>query len=221
MLKIRYFKVKLPTVTGLRSIVEAAVKISRSGAVEIVASSSSELNVRYTSVRQLVTVQYLSDGSSVPGVASTMERHSIRIFSRPDYFIFSIIEPPRGNWLVGDLIIALFGKIEQYTEPLEIGQRIIDRHISCFNSARLVSAKVRDIPIYEKAIARLEITSKEGLQPGIAPFLEGKYHRIDSMTFEIVSNLNKGLITYLSNGTLRISNVLVDDVFPLFETQIT
>lgn len=103
---------------------------------------------------------------------------------------------------------------------MEFGRDVIERHIATFESAKLVSSKVRDFQIYEKAIARLEVTSKEGLPSEIAPFLAGKFHRVDSMTYEVTHQFKKGLISYTANGTIRISAPLVEAGFQSFERQL-
>lgn len=220
MVKIRYFKIRLPRIGSLSDLADNSNKISNWSNINLLKSSYGELIVTVTTSRELRTIQYLIDGSTVAGVAMTMEQHSIRLFRQGENFFLALLDPPRGAKIVNDFLDVLLAGQEYFIEPLELARAIIERHISSFESSRLVSAKVRDFQIYEKAIARLEVTSKEGLLPEIAPFLEGKFHRVDSLTYEVTHKFRKGLINYSANGTIRVSAPLVEVGFQTFEARL-
>jgi len=146
-----------------------------------------------------------------------MERYSVRFFQAGADLMISLLDPSRGSRVTTEILSILVSKEEYFIEPLEINSNIIQRHIGGFDSSRLVSAKIRDFKVYENAIGRLEISSKDGLPEEIAPFLTGKYHKIDALTYAVTHQFQRGLICYMSSGTVRVSGPLVETAFPMFE----
>lgn len=220
MLKIRYFEIRLPKAVGLLQLAEFAYRMGDGGEIKVVRSSEDEFITQLTTVRQISIVQFLPDGSRVPGTATTMEQHLVRIFRSDSRLFLSLIDPPRGGRLVTDLFTLLMPGQDYFVEAVELQRSIIERHVATFESSKLVSAKVRDFQIYDKAVARLEVSSKEGLPKDIAPFLASKFHRIESLTYEVTHRFKKGLVQYLANGTVRISPSLVEFGFPSFEHEL-
>jgi hypothetical protein len=220
MLKVRYFRIRLSQ--SLKEFGELATSVEKrlSSRVALVRHGADEVIIRYTVIRLINTVQILPDGSELKDTVQTMEQHSVRFFQRNGNMYLSVIDPPRGLKVLGQLLDAVVGGNDYFFEPLELTKSLIERHVAKFDAARLVSAKVRDFQVYEGAVGRLEVTSQAGLQPGIAPFLENKFHRIDSLTYEVTAGFVQGLICYTSNGTVRASGPLVEIAFPTFEASL-
>lgn len=198
-------------------LASTAYRVGENGGISVVQASSNELFLQYTITRQIEATQIMSDGSEVRTFVPTMERHSIRLFQAAEGLVLSLLDPARGSRVTTEVLSKLVGKEEYFIEPLEISTKMIRVHVSEFDSARLVSAKVRDFRVYDSAVGRLEVSSKEGLADEIAPFLAGKYYKIDSLTYEITHQFKRGLICYSNNGTVKVSGPLVEVVFPTFE----
>lgn len=220
MLKIRYYRLRLPSGLGMNSLESSAYKLASSSEISVLRASSDELVIRYTVTRQIEAIQILRDGSAIKSSIPTMEQYSLRFFQSSTGVILSLLDPPRGLRIATEVLGLLLGHSEYFIEVLEISSALIKGHIEKFDSAKLVSAKIRDFRVYDKAVGRLEISSKEGLTEEIAPFLVGKYYKIDSLTYEITHQFQRGLICYSSNGTVRVSGPLVEVAFPMFELQI-
>ena len=217
MLKVRYFRIRLPVpLSNCIEVVTRLVDLPRP-AITILKSSNNELIVKYRAIRQITTYEILDDGAEVRRSVPTMDLHSIRLFQLRDSFLLSIIDPPRGSRAVVEFLDLMIPQGGYFFEPLEITTAMVEKHVRSFDSARLVSAKIRDFHVYEGAVGRLEISSKAGLQPGIAPFIGDKFHRIDSLTYEVTDKFTQGLVHYASSGTIRASGPLVEVAFPAFE----
>lgn len=198
-------------------LASTAYRVGENGGISVVQASSNDLVLQYTTTRQIEATQIMSDGSEVRTFVPTMERHSIRLFQATEGLVLSLLEPARGSRVTTEVLSKLVGKEDYFIEPLEISTKMIRVHVSEFDSARLVSAKVRDFRVYDSAVGRLEVSSKEGLADEIAPFLAGKYYKIDSLTYEVTHQFKRGLIRYSNSGTVKVSGPLVDVVFPTFE----
>jgi hypothetical protein len=221
MLKVRYFRIQLPS--DVPDFIESVLKLQRKddgnqSRVKIIQSSDRDVVFTCTYSRLISIRRILEDGSEVVDNVPTIDLHSFRIFQAKRNQYLSIIDPPRGARFISELLDSIMGDGQYFLEPLEFTPELIKRHASKFDSARLVSAKVRDFEVYEGAIGRLEITSQSGLMPNIAPFLTNKFHRVDSLTYEVSQKYIQGLVYYYRNGTLKVSGPLVELAFPSFET---
>ncbi len=215
MLKVRYIKLKLDS-----AVLDSLAKRLRdlaSPQLRATQVDSSGIVLLYTTTRHLSAVEILSDGTERKTSIPTMERHSLRIFRAGAHTYIALLDPTRGSKIQNEVLSLLAPNQDYFIEPLEISKQLISQHVAKFDSARLVSAKVRDFRISDSAVGRLEVTSKEGLDADIAPILSGKFYRIDSMTYEVTHQFKKGLVTYMSNGTLRVTSSLVEVAFPMFE----
>ncbi len=220
MLKIRYYKVRLPKLPSITHITARARDLGSGSGIALLESSASNLVLRYTIIKQIESIQILDDGSEFTTQIPTIERQSARFFQSDRSLVLSLLDPSRSTRITSELLDKLFSGTEYFIEPLEISANMIQAHIKCFDSAKLVSAKIRDFRVYENAIGRLEISSKEGLPEELAPFLAGKYYKVDSLTYEVTHMYKRGLICYSNNGSIRVSGPLVDVAFPTFEQQL-
>lgn len=218
MLKVRYSRLRISRSIESFASLCRKWRSSDSSRLKVTKVSERDVVLNYTSVRYITVTEILDDGTEVKKPIATMEQHSFRIFKGAVDMYLSVLNPGRGTKLVEKLLEEVLGAEQYFLEPLEISTALIDLHVSRFAVAKLVSAKLRDFRVYESAVGRLEITSKAGLPTEIAPFLEGKFYRMDSLTYEVTDNFVQGLICYSSGGSVRVSGPLVDVAFPLFES---
>lgn len=222
MLKVRYFQIELSL--KLKNLADHIMReYARDSKRQVKISYFSEDDIVSTyRVERLISIRkLLEDGTTIIDSASTTDLHTIRLFKKHGKVYLSIIDPPRSSKIVSEFLDYIIPDQDYFIENLEITAAIIDRHVSNFDSYKLVSAKIRDFAVYEGAIGRLEVTSQSGLRPNIAPFLENKFHRIDSLTYEVTLGFTQGLIYYNRNGTIRVSAPITEKAFPLFEECLT
>lgn len=215
MLKVRYVRLRFD-LNVFKSLAHREHELAKKR-LKIIQMDASGIEFHYTIIRQLSAVEILADGAERKTSIPTMERYSVRIFQAASQIYMALLDPPRGTRIQSEILSVLIADQDYFFEPLEISRPMIVKHISRFDSARLVSAKVRDLKISDTAIARLEVASKEGIDSDIAPILHGKFFRLDSMTYEVTHKFQRGLVTYMSNGTVRAATALVETVFPGFE----
>jgi hypothetical protein len=218
VLKVRYFQIELPLdLARLADRIRSRENLNPNRQIVLSRLAEDDIISTYRVNRIISIRKFLEDGSTVLDSAATTDLHTIRLFKKHGKIYLSIIDPPRSSKIVSDFLDDTLAQQEYFIEPLEITTSIIDRHVANFDSAKLVSAKIRDFAVYDGAVGRLEVTSHAGLIPTIAPFLENKFHRIDSLTYEVTLGFTQGLINYNRNGTIRVSSPLIDRAFPLFE----
>lgn len=216
MLKVRYYRVRLSkNAPRLPDVVERAAKQDPN--LKIIHVGRGETVFTYSVLRSVVIRRRLEDGSEEIDSISTLDIHNVRCFYAGSMDCLSIVDPPRGGRVIAQILDSLAGDGNYFFEPLEISAALIARHIKSFDSAKMVSARIRDFEAYPGAVGRLEISSQDGLEPGIAPFVSGKFYRLESMTYAVTKNYTHGLVYYHSNGTLKVTGPMVDTAFPSFE----
>jgi hypothetical protein len=221
MLKVRYSKLRLPL-----SIAEFAEKCARwrpkeKGArLRVASRSDRDVVLNHVAVRLVTVSDFTEDGTQVKRTVPSLEQHQFRIFKGRSDIYLAVLNPGRGVKAVESLMDSVLSGDQYFIEPLEITTELIEKHVRQFTSARLVSAKIRDFKVSDTAVGRLEIVSKGGLPDEIAPFLKGKYYRIDALTYEITHDLTQGLVWYSSGGTVRMSGPVAEVAFPVFERQL-
>lgn len=215
MIKVRYIRLKLDVAIA-ENLAERVRNLAHKQ-LQVADVDSSGVVFLYTDIRHLSAIEILSDGTEKRTSIPTMERHLLRVFRTGNQIYMAILDPSRGSRIQNEVLAIISPNQNYFIESLEISRDLIKKHIERFDSAKLVSAKVRDFRISDDAVGRLEVTSKEGLEDTIAPILQGKFHRIDSMTYEITHQLKKGLVTYMSTGTVRVTSPIIDIAFPEFE----
>jgi hypothetical protein len=219
MTKIRYSRVRLPV--QFRQLAELCVAWTPEDGrkLKVIKSTSEELVLKLTAFRTLQVTEIMNDEPVVRTV-STVDQQAFRLFEGRAGCYLALLNPGRGSGAVETALEEVLTGQRFLIEPLEITPNLIARHTAKFAAARLVSAKVRDFKVYDNAVGRLEITSKSGLPPEIAPFLRGAFHRIEAQTFEVTHEFVTGLVWYSTGGTIRVSGPLVQKVFPLFEDEL-
>lgn len=211
MLKIRYFSLRFDASNfGLSNIYDLACRVVDSR-LTLVSGSGRDMHLLYQSTRLVRTLSILDDGSELTQEYPTIDRYRIRLFEGREGAIFlSVIDPPRSSRVITEAMELLMPGTRVYFEPLVFGAQLVEQHTSQFDVAKLVSAKIKNFKVYDNAVGRLEVSSRTGLLPNIAPFVEGKYFEIESLSYEVISDLTKGLIAYSTNGTVRVSGQIVE-----------
>ncbi|WP_454764375.1 hypothetical protein [Cupriavidus campinensis] len=160
------------------------------------------------------------DGEVVWDSVETVDRIAVKIHISKQYAVISAINSPRSSKFVDMLMSELCSDTKYFYEAMEIEEALVKKHVSKFDAARLVSAKVRDFAVYEGAVGRFEVTSKNGLVDDIAPFLRGKFYRVDSLTYELTHGFSNFLVTYSSGGGIKVNENHLDLLLTTFEKLI-
>lgn len=217
MLKVRYYGVRLGCTLGdFSSIVKAS---EQEFSVQHLDHNGTDVQFAWSVPRQ-VALRRVVEGEMTLEWVETFESYRARLFQTgKGEFCLCVLDPPRGHKAVIALFEKMFDRLnlDFFVEQLEIAKPLIDLFVHRFESFKLVAAKVRDFEVYAGAVGRLEVASHQGLSENIAPFLENKYFVIDSVSYEIMHAMKKGLITFSRNGTLRVSEPIIDVAFPAFE----
>lgn len=160
------------------------------------------------------------DGEVIWDSVETVDRIAVKIHISKQHAVISAINSPRSSKFVDVLMSELCSGGKYFYEAMGIEEALVKRHVSKFDAARLVSAKVRDFAVYEGAVGRFEVTSKNGLMDDIAPFLRGKFYRVDSFTYELTHGSSNFLVTYSNGGGIKVNENYLDLLLTTFQKLI-
>ena len=158
--------------------------------------------------RSKVSIAVLdAEGNSTQQVIDSVESVEFEAFEAGDVSFLRMDAPPRSAR-------GFFNSLEQISglgfsaEPVVFGakqQRAVLRRV---DTRRMTALKGLGNDISAKLVARIEIASKEGLEPEKLGFLSGLGLKIDHSTFEVTYEMLKGQITFAASGQVRIGGPL-------------
>lgn len=211
MLRARYFNLRAEGIVFKLSAIREYACLLNDSRLTAISSNSHEVVLSYQSIRQVRTISILDDGSEQAHDYPTIDRYQLRFCESKERTLYlSVIDPPRSGRIIGEALDLLLPNVRVLFEPVVFSKQIVEQHTSLFDVAKLVSAKIKNFHVYDNAVGRLEVSSRTGLLPTIAPFIEGKYYEVESLSYEVISDLSKGLVTYSTNGTVRVSGPIVE-----------
>ena len=87
--------------------------------------------------------------------------------------------------------------------------------------AKLVGLKVIDAALSKDLLARIEFSSKEGINPEKLTVLDGVTHKTDSVSYELVYSGVKGTLHFSSTGMVKVGGQLAPRLVHLIEQDLT
>lgn len=85
---------------------------------------------------------------------------------------------------------------------------------------KLIGLKVVGAVFDEDLVARMEFVSKQGITPEKLTILNGVPHKTDSASYELIYGGIKGVLSFNSNGTVRVSGQLSPRLIHLIELDL-
>ena len=85
---------------------------------------------------------------------------------------------------------------------------------------KLIGLKVTEAILGEDLVASMEFSSKEGINPEKLTVLSDVHHKIDSVSYELIYGGQRGLLSFNSNGTMKVSGQIVPRLIHLIEQDL-
>lgn len=86
--------------------------------------------------------------------------------------------------------------------------------------AKLVGLKVTDAVLGKDLLARMEFSSKEGINPEKLTALDGVPHKTDSASYELIYGGVKGVLHFSSTGMVKVGGQLAPKLIHLIEQDL-
>ena len=218
MNRIRWFSIRLPQSidSALKKIKGAPPFGGREFGFISVENDNSKINSFRFLKKSLIKVPILSkNGTLKYQDVESVDGLLFEIFERDSSIWLKIEDPPRS---VRDLLNGLenilgFGFSAQ---PFVFSLTQQSNALLRCDSHQLIGVRCIGHSVSNKFIARIDIASKEGLEPQKLSILKNIDFKIDQTTYEATYNMLRGQITFTSSGLVRTngaaSSFLIDCV---------
>lgn len=129
---------------------------------------------------------------------------SFELFEGNECIWLKIEEPPRSTRDFLDALEAVAG-FGFSAEPFIFSIKKQKLALKNFDRVRLIGFRGVGSSIQERLIARVDVASKEGLEPDRLDLLSGLEFKMDQTTYEVSYKMLKGQVTFTSTGLVRTS----------------
>lgn len=148
-----------------------------------------------------------SDGTPVFEAISTINYCDFVFFEGTETVWARLMQPQKSSRI-------LFNKIEKMTgfgfsaDPVTFSDQLVAELLSSIGPHRLLGFKASGRLTSQRAVARIEVASKEGIDLNEILLMKDIEYGIDHSTFEVVHKRVQGQISISSAGLIRLSTNL-------------
>lgn len=165
---------------------------------------------------RLKILRVQGDGSTSEEVVSTIALLAFSIFSRSNKTWLRISDPPRSSRELTNALERAVG-IGFFVESVIFSQATFNSILERVDECRLISTKGLAALHESKALARIEIASKEGIDLESLPLLKGLEYIVDTAVFEVTYRRERGQILFAKSGLVRVNGPLSERLIELVE----
>lgn len=106
-------------------------------------------------------------------------------------------------------------------DPVTFSLDVQKAALANLDATKLVGFKGLGSSAQHKLITRLDVVSKEGLEPDRLEFLKGLDFKMDQTTFEVAYQMLKGQLTFASSGVVRATGALTPYLVACVERELS
>lgn len=186
----------------------------------IFAGSSQGVHaIKFAWKTQIATTTIDAEGNSAVQTISSIALSNFFIFSKFGTTWLRIEDAPRSSKELLDALESIAG-FGFYAELLIFSKSVHSALLNKVDDCRLVSFKGVGSIVEEKAVARIEMAGKEGLDMDRFSFLQGINYSVDYALYEVVYRREKGQIAFSLSGTVKIGGILLPYLLGLVEGEL-
>ncbi|ROZ75859.1 hypothetical protein EF096_20320 [Pseudomonas neustonica] len=203
--RYKWYKVRLPG-----SIDAVFTKLREAGyepdsATGFLVDESAE-SFRYIWPSTISAIHVDSEGNTEYRQVATVNSQSVTVIAGP-FIIFRFENPARS---LREILNALeksvgFGFA---CEQIVIRDELVRVALEGFSTRKLTSLKLSGVIPSARALARLDLVSKEGIDPASISLIDVANFTVDAASYEVTYNMIKGQIGFTRSGACKISGML-------------
>lgn len=209
MTRYRWFRLGLPQSFQrfVRGIERTPLAASAQFGFLPVAARSDRSRFRYLERSKVPIAVLDAAGNATHQMVDSVESIDFEAFQAGKVTLLRIDSPPRS-------IRGFLNSLEQViglgfsAEPITFGARQQRAVLQRVDASRMTGFKGVGNDATAKFVTRIEVASKEGLEPDELSFLRGLQLKVDHSTFEVMYEMLRGQITFAATGQVRIGGHL-------------
>ena len=168
---------------------------------------------------KVVVTQYDESGDPVYQEVATVNFTDFAIVNIDEAVFLRIENPGRS---IKDLLNALESLVGLgFTcKPITFDKRKPTTVFESIEVIKLIGLKVTGAVLGEDLVARMEFASKDGITPEKLTILNDVPYETDSASYELIYGGLRGLLSFNSNGTVKISGPIAPRLIHLIEQDL-
>jgi hypothetical protein len=209
MKRYRWFRIGLPNSyqSLVRRVRNKPIDVGASFGFAPIVNDKSSDRFRYLR-RSKVPVTVLDDaGNAGQSFVETIDATDFEMFQSEGKTWLRVEDPPRSlrDFLNSLEMVAGMGFSAVGVKFPYRRLRVLLAHADV---SRMVGFKGLGSDATLRAVARIEVASKEGIDPAQLPFLKGLKYSVDHATFDVVYRMIRGQVSFTESGLVRITGQL-------------
>lgn len=179
-------------------------------------NSEGRSTFRFVWRSKLVAVGVDEQGNPTQQLIDTVDQLVCTLFSTGQATWLRVDDPRRSLRALLNALEIVAG-LGFSAEPQSFNAKQQAQVLRRFDDSRMVGMKGVGSSAELKLVARIELASKEGIQPERLAFLKELEYSIDHASYEVVQTRMKGQVTFTSSGAVRINGPLLPFVVAQLE----
>jgi len=221
MTRYKWYRLGLPRdishlIGGIKKKIFTAESVS--GFI-VMQSDSGGDNFKYAWRSKIAATDIDAEGNSVIQSILTVSVCEFSIFSKFDQVWLRVADPPRSSKELLDALESVVG-FGFYVETIVFSSAVHAALLRNVDDCRLVSFKGVGAVAEEKAVARIEMASKSGLNLDRFDFLRKIDYSVDHALYEVVFRREKGQVAFSISGMVKIGGSLQPYILGLVESEL-
>lgn len=215
--RYKWYRVRLPYSrdTLFTKLREAGYKPESAAGFLVDESTES---FRYIWPSTISTAQVDSEGNTEYQQVATVNSQSVTVIAGASV-IFRFENPVRSLREMLNALENLVG-FGFSCEQIIIRDELVKVALSGFSAPKLTSLKVSGAIPSVSALARLDLVSKEGIDPESIPLSSIANFTVDAASYEVTHNMIKGQIGFSRSGACKISGTLTPLILEKIEEAV-
>ena|GEM_PF-4590361 len=222
MTRLKWYRIRVTGAPGafLRRIKATKFSVdANSGFLPAFEGATGANNLRFLWRSSVVAMSFDEAGNRTSQTFNSIEQITLNLYPSSDFLWMRITDPPRGT---RELFSALerVGGMGMSIEPEVFTPKQQAQMLKRCDDYRLVGLRGVGTSTEHRVVARIELASKEGIEPERLLFLDQLQFAADHSSYEIVEQGLKGQVTFTATGAVRITGGILPFILSQLEAQL-
>ena len=209
MKRYKWFFVRMPG--GLNAFVEKAAQSKfskiKNYSFTVLDSEANRIRIQHSTRAKVVLDLVSPNGTRSKKIFDSVESVELELAEVGSRVLIRIDEPPRSLMKFMNDLEAVVG-FGFSAEPYIFQSAAQTDVLRDLDSCKLIGFKGVGSNATAKIVARIEVVSKEGVDPTQLPLLKTLNYKIDHTTYDVSYRMLNGQITFAPSGVVRFSGPL-------------
>lgn len=222
MTRFKWYKIRIsdtPAAFLKRIRITKFTKGTNAGFLPAVEDAGGANALRFLWRSTVVTTSFDELGNKTNQTIESVEQLLVCFHAAEDFVWLRVADPPRSMRELFNMLEKV-GGFGMAVEPYVFSEKQQAKMLKRCSESRLVGLRGVGSSTEHRLVARIDLASKEGIQPERLSFLGPLRFTADHSSYEIVEQGLKGQVTFTTTGIVRVSGALLPFILNQLEVQL-